>query len=137
MPGTTKGENIFKILNNYLVKWDLSWKSCISICTDGAPSMVGSLNGFITLVKERQNPNIIITHCFLHREALVAKTLGDELKEVLNQVIEKVNFIKRRPLKCRLFEQICIGIDSQHKRLLLHSEVRWLSREKALTLSCA
>ena len=94
--------------------------------------MVGSLKGFTALVKERQNPNIITTHCFPHREALVTKTLGDELKEVLNQVTEMVSFIKRRPLKCRLFEQICIGMDSQHKRLLLHSEVRWLSRGKVL-----
>ena len=132
MPGTTKGEDIFQILSNYLVKWDLSWKSCIGICTDGAPSLVGSLKGFITLVKGRQKPNIITTHCFLRKEALVAKTLGDELKEVLNQVIEIVNFIKRRPLKSRLFEQICIGMDSQHKRLLLHSEVRWLFRGKML-----
>ena len=91
MPGTTKGEDIFQILNNYLVKWDLSWKSCIGICTDVALSMVGCLKGFTTLVKERQNPNIITTHCFLHREALIAKTLGDELKKVLNQVIEMVN----------------------------------------------
>ena len=97
MPGTTKGEDIFQILNNYLLKWDLTWKSCIGICTDQATSMVGSLKGITTLVKERQNPNIIATHCFLHREALVAKTLGDELKEVLNQVKEMVNFIKRRP----------------------------------------
>ena len=84
MPGTTKGEDIFKISNSYLVKWDLSWKSCISICTNGAPSMVGCLIGFTTLVKESQNPNIITTHCFLHREALIAKTLGDELRKVLN-----------------------------------------------------
>ena len=130
MPSTTKGEDIFQILN--LVKWDLSWKSCIGICTDGAPSMVGSLKGFTTLVKERQNPNIILTHCFLHREALTAKTLGDELKKVLNQVIKMVNFIRSRPLKCCLFEQICIGMDSQHKKLLLHSEVRWLFRGKVL-----
>ena len=132
MPGTSKGDDIFQILNNYLVKWDLSWKSCIGICTDGAPSMVGSLKEFITLVKERQNPNIITTLCFLHREASVAKTLGDELKEVLNQVIEMVSFIKIRPLKCRLFEQICIEMDSQHKRFLLHSEVRWLFWGKVL-----
>ena len=43
-----------------------------------------------------------------------------------------VNFIKSRPLKCRLFEQICIGMDSQHKRLLLHTEVSRLSRGKVL-----
>ncbi|CAI9730273.1 Hypothetical predicted protein [Octopus vulgaris] len=39
-----------------------------------------------------------------------------------------VNYIKKRPLKCRLFEQICVDIDSQHKRLLLHTNVRWLSK---------
>ena len=94
--------------------------------------MVGCLKGFTALIKERQNPNIITIHCFLHREALIAKTLGDELKKVLNQVIEMVNFIKSRPLKCRLFKQISIGMDSQHKRSLLHSKVRWLSRGKVL-----
>ena len=88
--------------------------------------LVGRLKEFTTLVKERQNPNIITTHCFLHREALIAKTLGVELKKVLNQVIKTINFIKSRPLKCRLFKQKYIGMDSPHKRLLLHNEVRWL-----------
>ena len=132
MSGTTKGEDIFQILNNYLKKWELSWKSCVGICTDGAPSMVGCLKGFTALVKEKQNPGIITTHCFLHREALIAKTLGVELKQVLNQVVEMVNFIKSRPLKSRLFEQVCIDMDAQHRRLLLHTEVRWLSRGKVL-----
>ncbi|CAI9729437.1 organic cation transporter protein-like, isoform X1 [Octopus vulgaris] len=34
-----------------------------------------------------------------------------------------VNYIKSRPLKCCLFEQICVDMDSQHKRLLLHAKV--------------
>jgi hypothetical protein len=46
---------------------------CVGICTDGAPSMVGSIKGFITLAKQI-NINIIHTHCFLHREALISKT---------------------------------------------------------------
>ena len=28
---TTNGENIFNILNDYLDKWQLSWKSCVGI----------------------------------------------------------------------------------------------------------
>lgn len=132
LSATTKGEDVFNLLNNYLDKWQLSWKSCVGICTDGAPSMVGCVKGLTAFVKN-QNENVIVTHCFLHREALMTKTLGDKLKEVLDQVVQMVNFIKTRPVKSRLFEQICIDMDSQHRRLLLHTEVRWLSRGKVLT----
>ena len=128
---TTKGEDIFCVLNSYFDKWNLSWKSCVGICTDGAPSMVGSIKGLVSFIKQK-NPNIITTHCFLHREVLMAKTLGPKLKEVFNQVVEMVNFIKTRPVKARIFEQLCENMDSQHTRLLLHTEVRWLSRGKVL-----
>lgn len=129
---TTKGEDVFNILNDYLDKWQLSWKSCVGICTDGAPSMVGCIKGLVSFIK-KQNENVIITHCFLHREALMSKTLGEKLKEVLDQVVQMVNFVKTRPVKSRIFEQICINMDSQHRRLLLHTDVRWLSRGKVLT----
>lgn len=128
---TTKGEDIFLILNSYFEKWNLSWESCVGICTDGAPSMVGSIKGLASFVKQK-NPKIITTHCFLHREVLMAKTLGIKLKEVFDQVVEMVNFIKTRPVKARIFEQLCENMDSQHTRLLLHTEVRWLSRGKVL-----
>jgi hypothetical protein len=35
----TKGQDILDVVNSYFSPHDLSWKSCISICTDGAPSM--------------------------------------------------------------------------------------------------
>ena len=60
----------------------------------------------------------------------MAKTLGDKLKEMLNQAVELVNYIKTRPVKSRLFEQLCSNMDSQHRRLLLHIKVRWLSKVK-------
>ena len=127
---TTKGEDVFNVLNDYLSKWQISWKSCVGICTDGAPSMVGCMKGLTSFVK--QNENVVVTHCFLHREALMAKKLGDKLREVLNQAVELVNYIKTRPVKSRLFEQLCSNMDSQHRRLLLHTEVRWLSKGKVL-----
>ena len=75
LPETNKGQNIFDVINSYC---ELKWKNCVGICTNGAPSMTGCLKGFV-FIAQKQNSNIIHTHCFIHREALVAKTLGTEL----------------------------------------------------------
>ena len=58
------------------------------MCTDGAPSMVGKYNVFLAKVREK-NPDMIATHCFLHREVLVAKTVPENLKNVLDGHISK------------------------------------------------
>ncbi|KAF0745902.1 zinc finger BED domain-containing protein 5-like [Aphis craccivora] len=105
----------------------------------GNPSMTGSIKRFITIAKN-QNPNINKTHCFLHREALVAKSIVNELKIVLDQVVKMVNFIKSRPQKIRLFSQLCESIESDHYTLIIltsehvaiHTEVRWLSKGRVL-----
>jgi len=73
---------------------------------------------------EKHNRTIVRTHCFLHGEVLVAKMAQNELKEALREAIEIVNFITTRPVKSRIFELICKDMDSQHVRLLLHTEVR-------------
>lgn len=128
---TTRGQDIFDMITGYLKEMNLTWKSCVGICTDGAPCMTGCIKGFVSLA-EKENPNLIRTHCFLHREVLVSKISQEELKLVLQQVVEIVNYIKSRPLKSRLFEQLCKEMDSQHVRLLMHTEIRWLSKGKVL-----
>ena len=129
---TTKGEDIFNILNNYLDKCQLSWKWCVGICADEAPSMVGCIKGLVAFIKKK-NENVIVTHCFLYREALMSRTLGKNLREVLDEVVKMVNFTKTRPAKSRVFEKNFANVDSQHKQLLLHTDVRWLSKGKVLT----
>lgn len=94
--------------------------------------MVGSVKGFVSLVK-KENPDLITTHCFLHREALVAKTLGIALKSVLDDIVKMVNFIKSRPVKSRLFSLLCEEMESPHVALIFHTEVRWLSRGRVLS----
>lgn len=128
---TTTGEDIFATVTSYFTDHGLSWKDCCSICTDGAPSMIGKYKGFITKAL-KENPSMITTHCFLHREALVAKTCSEELTEVLNQAVKIVNFIKSRPLKCRVFQKICQEMGAAHISLMLHTDVRWLSRGRVL-----
>jgi hypothetical protein len=105
----TKSEDVFKVLNKHLLSVSLSWNNYIGICTDEAPSMIGSIKGFISLVKKK-NLKIIFIHCFiycfLHKEALVAKFLVGDLQNTLDQIVKIINFIKSRPLKSRLFETI-------------------------------
>ena len=89
--------------------------------------MVSFIKSFVSLVAKR-NPTIVRTHYFLHKEVLVAKIAQYELKEVLSEVIELVNFIKTCKVKSRIFELICKDMDYQYVRLLLLTGVRWLSK---------
>ncbi|XP_029645323.1 SCAN domain-containing protein 3-like [Octopus sinensis] len=110
---------------------DLSWKGCVGICTDGASSMVGSIKGFVSLV-EQENPDIISTYCFLHREDLISKSLGNELKKVFDDATKLVNFIKQRPVHPRIFKRLCECMNKERINLLLYTEIRWLGRGKGL-----
>ena len=76
---------------------NLTWKFCVGICTDGAPCMVDCIKRFASLA-QKENPNVVRTHCFLHREVLVSKVSQENLKQVLHQVVEIVNYIKSRPI---------------------------------------
>ena len=64
---------------------------------------------------------------------MATKGMPSKFKTVLEDSVKIINFIKARPLNSRLFSLLCDYMGSEHKHLLLHSEVRWLSRRKMLT----
>ncbi|XP_013776838.1 protein ZBED8-like [Limulus polyphemus] len=119
-------------IQDFFEKNDLTWDIVSSICTDGVPAMMGVRSGFTALVK-RKAPHVITTHCVLHRHALAAKTLPENLKIVFQKVVEAVNFIRARTLNHHFFKAFCDEMGSEHSILLLHTDVRWLSR--GLTLN--
>ena len=67
-------------------------------------------------------------HCVIYRQKLVAKNISGRLHDSLNTVMRAVNTIKARAFNSRLFRQLCAENDEEFEQLLLHTEVRWLSK---------
>ncbi|KAL1241411.1 Uncharacterized protein TSPI_10600 [Trichinella spiralis] len=128
---TTKGADVFQAVSQFFGVNSVMWETLVGVCTDGAPAMLGSRSGFVKMVKSK-NPSIFAMHCAIHRQALVAKTLPDDLREDLNFAVEVVNYVKRSALNTRLFASLCESLNADHMALLCHTEVRWLSKGNML-----
>ena len=89
----TRREDIFKIIDGFFHDNSISWDKCAGICTDGAAACTGINSGVVKRVKDKA-PNVQCTHCLLHRQALVAKSLSEEPHDTLNCVMKCVNYIK-------------------------------------------
>ncbi|XP_067947518.1 zinc finger BED domain-containing protein 5-like [Watersipora subatra] len=117
LTATTTAADFMNLVFDFFSKEHLDWEKLIGVCTDGAPAMLSQL------VKEK-NPLVVSTHCFIHRQALAAKTLPKGLQEHLSSVIKVVNFIKGSALQTRLFHRLCEDMDAVHSSLLFHTKVR-------------
>ena len=103
-----------------------------SICTDGAPAMLGNRSGFAAMLK-KEISELKVTHCLLHRQALTFKTQPPYLKDALNSCVKLVNYIRSRAVNQRLFLSLCQDLNQNDNHVLLyHTEVRWLSRGRVL-----
>lgn len=86
----TKAEDIFDAFMAVVIRFDLDLKKLVSLCTDGAPAMIGIHAGFAALVRkyieENFNTQLFVTyHCIIHQENLCAQALEkhcDVLKTV-------------------------------------------------------
>uniref|UniRef100_A0A3B3BWL0 SPIN-DOC-like zinc-finger domain-containing protein n=1 Tax=Oryzias melastigma TaxID=30732 RepID=A0A3B3BWL0_ORYME len=66
-------------------------------------------------------------------EALCAQIFDGQLDEVMSLVIRVINFIVARALNYRQFKTLLDEVENHYHGLLLHRNVRWLSRGKVLS----
>lgn len=128
---TTTAKDIYQLFTQFLNDKEIPISNMLSCAADGAPAMMGKRNGCLMLLK-KENPELLIVHCVIHRENLVAKNLSPELNVIMKAVIKCINYIKANAKTERLFKMFCQDSDEQYIRLLLHTEVRWLSKGRCL-----
>ena len=131
MKEQTRGEDIFQTFKNFIEKTELPMYKLVSITTNGAPAMVGRVNGFIAKCRQDDAfPDFLNYHCIIHQQALCAKMLN--MKEIMDVATKIACSIRARSLQRRLFRAHLDKAGCDHSELLLHTDVRWLSRGKFL-----
>ncbi|XP_061587400.1 zinc finger BED domain-containing protein 5-like [Cololabis saira] len=136
LPARTTATEIFKALNDFIQENHIDWSRCCGICTDGARAMTGRHSGLVKQV-QAVAPPAVWSHCIIRSQALATKRMPKELRAVLDEAVKMVNLIKSRAMNARLFSILCNEMGAHFHQLLLHSEVRWLSRGKSsLTRLC-
>jgi hypothetical protein len=93
--------------------------------------MTGKHNAVVARIKQVSHDARSVYYG-IHLEALADRKLPAILKTVVTEAVKIVNFIKSRATISRLFWILCNAVGRQHDKLL-HTEVRWLSRAKALS----
>ena len=124
MKERTRVKDVFDFVNAFLRKNSIARTKVGSVCTDGAPAMIGHRSGFVAQLKQVA-PLIVSNHCAIHKHVLACKTLLLELKSVLDSVVNAVNFIRGRATNFRLFKAFCDDLGKEYQYLLLHTEVQW------------
>ena len=65
-------KDVFKLAKEFFNKHNLDLKMTGSICTDGAPAMLGNRSGFAAMLK-KEIPELKVTHCCFKDRFLPSK----------------------------------------------------------------
>ena len=103
----------------------------LTYVSNTAPNMMGKKNGCLKLMKD-ENPDMLLVHCVIHRQNLVAKNLSPVLNKIMDLVVKCINSIKASAKQEHILKLFCEENNEAHVRLLLHTEVRWLSKGNCL-----
>lgn len=123
----TRGEDIYSAFKKYIQENKIPIHKVVSMTTDGAPSMTGSINGFLALcVRDKDFPNFLTYHCIIHQQAICCKIIN--MRHIMGTCMKIVNSIRGRSLQRRMFRAQLQENESDFGELVYHADVRWLSR---------
>ena len=103
MRTTTKGEDVFELVDNVFKENGFQWTKLVGCTSNGAPAMIGRKFGFQARVKAVSR-SVTSVHCFIHQIALAARLLPSDIETSLNLVVKMINYIKASALNSCLFK---------------------------------
>ena len=135
MRGTTRGCDLYKCVSGCLEKFNLPWTKLLNVTTHESPNLTGKNIRLLRRIQDRMkddNPNsdLIFLHYIIHQESLCKSVL--QLDHVTKTVVKLVNLIRVRGLNQHQFIQLLEESGVEHRDMLYHSNVRWLSLGKVL-----
>ncbi|KAK0132498.1 SCAN domain-containing protein 3 [Merluccius polli] len=81
---------------------------------------------------KQDNPDLIAYHCIIHQTVLCA-IMSEEFAEVMNTMMKLINFLRASSsVQHRLLREFLKETEADANDLLLHNNVRWLSKGNAL-----
>uniref|UniRef100_A0A673BZ39 DUF4371 domain-containing protein n=1 Tax=Sphaeramia orbicularis TaxID=375764 RepID=A0A673BZ39_9TELE len=135
LEGHTTGEILFNKIVSFFEEYNLDLACVSMLVMDGAPSMMGRDQGLAARMAAAA-PQMRSLHCLIHQSLLCAKLSG-ELKETMNSVMAVINFIGcTSSLQHRRFRKLLTDMSAEYKDLLIHNDIRWLSKGNILKRFC-
>lgn len=135
LEGQTTGQIIFEKIVSFFNENGLDLQRVNMLATDGAPSMTGRAQGLSARLAALA-PQMKPLHCLIHQAVLCAKLSG-ELKGTMDNIMSMINFIRATSsLQHRLFRKLLSDMSAEHSDLLVHNDIRWLSKGNALKRVC-
>lgn len=118
---------------------ELCWKSCIHCALTAHQRWLVKLKVFISRLKQ-DFPSVdnvlgLRDHSlFFFTERLrYKKTIPPAIRSIMNSLVATVNYIRTRGVKTRLLKATCQEAGTLHEILVLHADIRWLSKGKVFS----